>query len=64
LVVAINGTEYTLDGSLHSVYGSAGNQGTHTGEVRITHNGTLVARVYGDANGLFSVEVLSAMTPF
>ena len=64
LVVAINGTEYTLDGSLHSVYGSVGNQGTHTGEVRITSNGTLVARVYGDANGLFSVEVLSAMTPF
>jgi hypothetical protein len=64
LVVAINGTEYTLDGSLQSIYGFVGNQGTHTGEIRITSNGTLVSRVYGDANGLFSVEVLSALPPF
>ena len=64
LAVAINGTEYTLDGSLQSVYGFVGNQGTHTGEVRITSNGTLVARVYGDANGGFSSEVLSALVPF
>lgn len=63
LVVAINGSEYSLDGSLHSVYGFVGNQGTHAGEIRITSNGTLVAHIYRDANGLFSVEVLSAMTP-
>lgn len=64
LAVEINGTEYILNGTLQSVYGFVGNQGRHTGEVRITSNGTLVARVYGDANGLFSAEVLSAMTPF
>jgi len=64
LAVAINGTEYTLDGSLQSVYGFVGNEGRHTGEVRITSNGALVARVYGDANGLFSIEVLSALVPF
>jgi hypothetical protein len=64
LAVVINDTEYTLDGSLQSVYGFVGNQGSHTGEVRITSNGNLVARVYGDANGSFSVEVLSALTPF
>ena len=64
LAVEINDTEYTLDGSLQSVYGFVGNHGRHTGEVRITSNGTLVARVYGDANGSFSIEVLSALTPF
>ena len=64
LAVAINGTEYTLNGSLQSVYGFVGNQGRHTGEVRITSNGALVARVYGDADGLFTVEVLSALAPF
>jgi hypothetical protein len=64
LAVAINGTEYTLDGSLQSVYGFVGSEGRHTGEIRITSNGALVARVYGDANGLFTVEVLSALAPF
>jgi hypothetical protein len=64
LAVAVNGTEYTLDGSLQSVYGFVGNEGSHTGEVRITSNGVLVARVYGDANGQFSVEVLSELTQF
>jgi len=63
LIVEINGTEYTLDGSLHSVFGFVGNQGTHTGEVRITSNGTLVGRVYGDA-GRVGVDVSSALTPF
>jgi hypothetical protein len=64
LAVAINGTEYTLNGSLQSLYGFVGNQGRHTGEVRITSNGTLVARVYGDANGLFSIEILGTLVPF
>lgn len=64
LVVAINGNEYILDGSLHSVYGFVGNEGTHTGEVRITSNGGLVARVYGDAAGKFAVEVLTTLPTF
>jgi hypothetical protein len=64
LAVAINGTNYILDGTLQSVYGFVGNEGRHTGEVRIANNGTLVARVYGDTNGQFRVEVLSALEPF
>ena len=64
LTVSINGTEYILDGTLQSVYGFVGNQGRHTGEVRITSNGALVARVYGDANSMFSIEVLTALVPF
>jgi hypothetical protein len=63
LTVAINGTEYTLNGTLQSVYGFVGNEGRHTGEVRITSNGALVARVYGDG-GAFGIEVLSALVPF
>lgn len=63
LAVAINGTEYILDGNLQSVYGFNGS-GRHTGEVRITSHGTLVARVYGDANEQLSVEVLTALGPF
>jgi hypothetical protein len=64
LTVSINGTEYILDGTLQSVYGFVGNQGRHTGEVRITSNGALVARVYGDANSMFSIEVLTGLVPF
>jgi hypothetical protein len=64
LIVAIDGTEYTIDGTLKSVYGFVGNQGVHTGEVRITSNGNLVARVYGNAKGQFSVVQLSTLPPF
>jgi hypothetical protein len=64
LAVAINGTNYVLDGSLQSVYGFSGNQGSHTGEVRITSNGTLMARIYGDVKGAFSIEVLRPLVPF
>ncbi len=64
LAVAINGTNYILHGTLQSVYGFVGNYGTHTGEVRITSNGTLVARIYGLAYGQPLVEVLSALEPF
>src|SRR5688572_15671141 len=45
LKVAINGTEYTLNGSLDLRY--VGDEPIYAGEVRITTNGTLVARIYG-----------------
>jgi len=64
LAVAVNGTEYILEGNLQSVYGFTGNEARHTGEVRITSNGTLVARIYGDVNGVFRIEVLTALQPF
>jgi hypothetical protein len=56
LKVAINGTQYTLDGSVDLAI--ANGTGIYTGEVRITSNGTVVARIYGDARGHVSVEVL------
>jgi hypothetical protein len=56
LKVAINGTEYTLNGSLETHYPSGSL--THTGEVRIIHNGTLVARIYGDVRNALTIEVL------
>ena len=31
---------------------------THTGEVRIINNGTLVARIYGDVRTALTIEVL------
>ncbi len=59
LAVAINGTDYVLSGNILSTYGSSGSASdvSHSGEVRITSNGTLVARIYGvgglvDARGL------------
>jgi hypothetical protein len=64
LAVAVNGTKYILDGNLQSVYGFVGNEGKHTGEVRITSNGTLLARIYGGVNGAFSIEILSPLVPF
>ena len=62
LKVAINGTEYTLTGSLDTEI--AGSQPTHTGEIRIIHNGTLVARVYGDVRNALTVEILAPLVPF
>jgi hypothetical protein len=64
LAVAINGTDYVLEGGLQSVYGFVGNEASHSGEVRITSNGTLVARIFGGADGAFRVEVLSPLVPF
>jgi hypothetical protein len=59
LAVAINGTDYVLNGTIVTTYGFGGGSATsdfHTGEVRITSSGTLMARVYGvggpDARGL------------
>ncbi|HXG56504.1 MAG TPA: hypothetical protein VNJ03_14095 [Vicinamibacterales bacterium] len=62
LKVAINGTEYTLDGSLDTTTGSNG-QVTYTGEIRITNNGTLMARIYGDARNALTIEVLVPLVP-
>lgn len=62
LKVAINGTEYTLDGSLDTTFGSGGQ--TYAGEVRIVQNGTLVARIYGDVRNALTVEVLVPLVPF
>jgi hypothetical protein len=63
LKVAINGTEYTLNGSLDTTYGFSGSR-THTGEVRIINNGTLVARIYDDARNALTIEVLVPLVPF
>jgi hypothetical protein len=63
LVTSIGGTSYTLKGSLHLVYGSSGEQSAHSGEVRITVNESLVARVYGDGSGKLRAESLSPVNP-
>lgn len=64
LKVAVNGTEYTLNGSLN-IQRVVGSQLTHTGEVRITTiDGTLVARIYGDVRNALTVEVLAPLVPF
>lgn len=60
LKVAINGTEYTLTGSLDTELSGW----THRGEIRIIHNGTLVARVYGDVRNALSIEILVPLVPF
>jgi len=62
LKVAINGTEYTLNGSLEITYAFSGSR-THTGEIRIITNGTLGARIYGDASNALTVEVLVPLIP-
>jgi hypothetical protein len=60
LKVVISGTEYTLDGSLETTFADPK---TFTGEVRITHNGTLAARIYGDVRNALTVEVLVPLVP-
>jgi hypothetical protein len=61
LAVAIDGTPYVLHGSIEvePIFG-----GTGHGEVRITSDGTLVARIYGDAWGILRTEVLTPLAPF
>ena len=61
LKVAINGTEYTLNGSLDTE--GVGSQRTYTGEIRIINNGTLVARIYGDVRNALTIEVLVPLVP-
>lgn len=63
LKVAINGTEYTLNGSLDTTYGSNGSH-IHTGEVRIINYGTLMARIYGDVRNALTIEILAPLVPF
>jgi hypothetical protein len=70
LVVTIGCTRYTLNGRLKHLYSrevapsifSAEN--FHSGEVQITSDGTLVARIYGDANGLLQTHILSPLASF
>ena len=62
LKVAINGTEYTLNGILETFFPSEGR--TYIGEVRIINNGTLVARIYGDDRNALTIEVLVPLVPF
>ena len=64
LKVAINGTEYTLNGSLHTAYDFSGRV-IYTGEIRIiNHKGTLVARIYGVGGSDRMIEVREALVPF
>ena len=62
LKVAINGTEYTLNGSFNYMSGSSGSP-QYTGEIRIINNGTLVARIYGDVRNALTIEVLVPLVP-
>ena len=62
LKVAINGTEYTLNGSLETTIQPNGST-TYTGEIRIINNGTLVARIYGDVRKVLTIEVLVPLVP-
>jgi len=63
LVVAVGGASYTLKGSLHSVYAFSAEQTSHSGEIQITSNGSLVARVYGDGSWKLRTESLSPVNP-
>jgi hypothetical protein len=66
LAIAIGGTSYTLSGSIDSVIwaGRDGLPNSYTGEVRVTSNGTLVARIFGDGSGALRTEVLTPLAPF
>lgn len=63
LKVAINGTDYTLNGDLEFTYGFTSLSTTYTGEIRIINNGTLAARIYGDVRNALTVEVLVPLLP-
>jgi len=64
LKVAINGTDYTLSGSLEKTYGFSSASTTYTGEIRIINNGTLVARIYGDVRNAQTIEIIVPVVPF
>ena len=61
--LTIGGTSYTLNGSLHSVYAFSAEETSHSGEVRITRNGSLMARVYGDGTWKLRTEILGPLNP-
>ena len=63
LAIAVSGTGYVLNGSMHTVY-AYGTASSHTGEVRITSNGHLMARIYADGSRDLRIEVLSPLVPF
>jgi hypothetical protein len=62
LTVAVNDTEYILNGSLVEI--TSPSRSTFTGEVRIVNDGTLVARIYGDGSSDVRVEVLVPLVAF
>ena len=63
LKVAINGTEYTLNGSLELFTVGTSGALTNAGEIRIINNGTLVARIYGDVRNALTIEILAPLVP-
>jgi hypothetical protein len=63
LRVAINGSEYTLNGSLETTIESPRGTPRHTGEIRISNNATLAARIYGDVRNALTIEVLVPLVP-
>ena len=63
LIVTIGGTSYALNGSLHSVFAFSAEETSHSGEVRITRNGSLMARVYGDGTWKLRTEILGPLNP-
>jgi hypothetical protein len=64
LKTAINGTEYTLNGSLETTIESPRGTPGHTGEIRIINNATLVARIYGDVRNALTIEIIVPLVPF
>ena len=62
LTVAVNDTEYILNGSLVEI--PSPSRSTFTGEVQIVNDGTLVARMYGDGSSDVRVEVLVPLVAF
>ena len=60
LKVTVNGTEYTLNGSLIEISASST---TYAGEIRIITGGMLVARIYGEGGNDLRVEVLVPLSP-
>jgi len=63
LRVAIGGTSYTLKGHLQIVYDRSSDR-SYAGEVRITRDGALIARIYGDEHQALRTETLTPLAPF
>lgn len=63
LAVTLNGTSYLLDGRLQRTFLSGRPVGG-SGEVRVTRNATLVARVFVDPSGTMRSEALAPLVSF
>jgi hypothetical protein len=63
LAVTLNGAGYLLDGSLQRTFAN-GLPVSGSGEVRVTSNATLVARVFVDASGTMRSEALAPLVSF